>query len=87
MTPSETPLEMVQRHVREGKGQVRRQRDLVQHLEAAQSPLTDEAGKLLAEFASLQGDHERHLAQIEREMQSGRRDADGNLLPLRPAKT
>lgn len=84
MTPSETPLEMVQRHVREGEDRIRRQRDLVQHLEATQSPLTDEARTLLGTFNSSQDDHKRRLAQIEEEMQLGRRDVDGNLLPVRP---
>ena len=84
MTARETPLEMVQRHVREGEDHIRRQRDLVEHLEATQSSLTDEARALLTIFNSSQDAHKRHLAQIEEEMQSGGRDAHGNLLPLRP---
>jgi hypothetical protein len=82
MMPGETPLAMVQRHVREGEGHILRQRDLVQHLEATQSPLTEEARTLLAWFNSLQDDHKTHLAQIEEEIRSGRRDADGNVLPV-----
>ena len=75
---------MVQRHVREGEVHILRQRGLVQRLEGIQSPLTEEAQALLATFKSSQEKHKTHLAEIEEGKQSGRRGADGNLLPLRP---
>ena len=87
MTDNETPLEMVQRHIRQGVEILRHQHDLVQHLEATHSPLADEARVLLSTLDSSQADHKRHLARIELDMQSGRRDADGNLQPLRPSGT
>ena len=82
MRPSETLLKLAQRHVHDGEIRILRQRDLVHYLETTRSLLTDNALELLAIFHSMQDGHERHLTQIEDGIQSGHRDADGNLLPL-----
>lgn len=74
---------MARRHVCEGEGHILRQRDLIQHLKDTESPLTEEARALLADFQLMLDNHKRHIAQIEEEIQLGRRDAGGDLLPLR----
>jgi hypothetical protein len=81
MKSGETLLEMARRHVQQGECHVLQQRDLVQRLEDTQSSLTDEARALLVNFEAVLRDHKKHLAQIEEEMQSGRRDANGDVLP------
>ncbi len=63
MGAEETELEMVQRHVREGKEIVARQRALVARLGAAGRP-TGEAERLLNNLQDVQRLHEDHLARI-----------------------
>jgi len=84
MRPSETLLEMAQRHVRESEDHILRQQNLVQHLEVTRSTPAEEVQALLAGFKSSLDDHKRHLAQIEEEMQSGRRGAVGRLISSPP---
>ncbi len=79
----ETLVEMARRHVREGDERIRRQRELAEHLEATQSNLAEEARALLAQFSSTIGESRAHLTRIEEEQRSGRRDANGDILPLR----
>ncbi len=67
MDPEEYELAMVRRHVREGEGQVARQRTLVARLRADGLPI-EEAEALLATFEELQRQHEAHLARAEAKM-------------------
>ncbi len=61
--PGETDIEMVQRHVREGEGQVARQRELVDSL-PLESELAETARALLAQFEDMQEMHRAHLARL-----------------------
>lgn len=79
MKPSETLLEMARRHVRESEDHLLHQLVLVQRLEEMGSPLAREARALLARFKSMLSTHKGHPDQIEEEIQSGLRDADGKL--------
>ncbi len=53
---SETELDMVRRHVREGEGHVKRQGEIVAELHAQGAP-TDMAITLLEQFKDLQRQH------------------------------
>ena len=85
MAPSETPLEMVRRHVSEAEAHIARQVQIVERLrtspgsapEAAE--LLTQAEALLVQLRSAQAAHLAHLRQIQNEQDAGWRDADGNL--------
>ena len=64
MRSGETELEMVQRHVRQGKEQIARQQAVISRLTASDLP-TGEAESLLVTFEELQRMHEAHLARVE----------------------
>ena len=61
--PSETELEMVERHVREGELRVSRQREIVRELFDRNHP-TSLAEQLLVEFEQTLADHKAHLARL-----------------------
>lgn len=63
MVPSETELQMVQRHVRQGRDMLIRQRAVVERLKAAGLP-TNQAEALLSEFQLVQALHKDHLARL-----------------------
>lgn len=65
----ETELEMVQRHVREGGGQVQRQSELLARLQERGAP-TDMAVILLEQFEDTQRLHKAHLTRLESEAAS-----------------
>jgi hypothetical protein len=85
MSPSETPLEMVSRHVSEGEAYIAQQVLLVERLRRSDTSakerqdLLSEAEALLVEFRATQSAHITHLRQIRSEQEAGLRDADGNL--------
>jgi hypothetical protein len=85
MTWSETPLAILQRHVREGEDHLLHQQTLASHLAATHSPLVDKARALLVTFEASQDDHRSHLGRIMKEIRSGQRDVDGNLVQRRPS--
>ena len=60
----ETELEMVQRHVREGGGQVQRQSELLARLQEQGAP-TAMAVILLEQFEDIQRLHKAHLTKLE----------------------
>lgn len=63
MSESETELEMVQRHVREGERQVATQRDILAHLRNQRYP-AELAEQLLTNLEDSLLLHRRHLAQL-----------------------
>jgi hypothetical protein len=63
MARSETELQMVQRHVRKGRGILVRQRAVVDKLQR-RGFATDWAEALLSEFQKSQALHEEHLARL-----------------------
>jgi len=65
MTNVETELEMVQRHVRQGKALVTRQHELVAELQAG-SYSTEVAESILRSFQTIQIEHEAHLKRLMR---------------------
>ena len=60
---SETKLQMVQRHVRQGRDTLVRQRAVIERLQV-NGFATNQAEELLAEFQNMQALHEEHLARI-----------------------
>lgn len=64
MSPDESELEMVRRHVREGARHVANQRALIVRLKERALP-TGEAEALLTTFEDSQRQHEAHLAMAE----------------------
>jgi hypothetical protein len=82
MLTGETPIEMARRHVREGEAHVAKQHALIARLRDHALP-TDVAEQLLAAFEAGLADHRASVARMEAEQQTGRRDVDGNLAPLR----
>jgi hypothetical protein len=79
MSPDETPLEMAQRHVREGDAHVASQRRILAELRRDGHP-TEMAQTLLAEFESSAAEHREGLARMLEERRAGRRDAQGHLV-------
>ena len=65
MAATETELEMVQRHIREGDADVERQREIVARLRGRDAPIENVASALLASFEDLLGQHKAHLARLE----------------------
>lgn len=63
MTEHESELAMVQRHVREGKVAVERQRAVVADLQSSGSA-TELAVELLSQFEAIQAQHEAHLERL-----------------------
>lgn len=63
MDSNESELAMVQRHVREGKALLERQRGIVAGLEADGLP-TGVAIALLRQFEAIQDQHEVHLKRV-----------------------
>ena len=63
MTEHESELAMVQRHVREGKVAVERQRAVVADLQSSGSA-TELAVELLSQFEVIQAQHEAHLERL-----------------------
>jgi hypothetical protein len=61
---SETELQMVQRHVREGEAHVQRQREIVTKMRERGAP-TDIAVTLLEAFQDTLRQHRAHLGRIE----------------------
>ncbi|TGT51895.1 hypothetical protein EN813_050040 [Mesorhizobium sp. M00.F.Ca.ET.170.01.1.1] len=57
---SETKLEIGERHVREGKARIARQRELIEEL-SRDGHRTGEAKRLLQEFEAVQRELEAHL--------------------------
>ena len=82
----ESPLEMVRRHVREGRDHLRRQHGIVLRYEGETSTFAQEARDLLGVLTSAQETHQEHLSLIEEDQRAGRRDENGHLLPLRPPR-
>ena len=78
MKSAETMLDMARRHVAEAEGHVRRQREIVAHLEALKLS-TATAQALLDEFVQTLEDHRRSLERICDEQRRGLRDEDGAL--------
>jgi hypothetical protein len=81
---SETPLQMVHRHLSEGERHIAQQLLLIERLRSQQSTLESqdllaEAEALLDQFKSTQASHTAHLYQIREDQNAGLRDADGNL--------
>ncbi len=70
MAPRETTLEMVARHVREGREHIAQQRLIIEELRALGLP-TKEAEDLLAQFLEIQRGHEEHFERLKKE-QGGR---------------
>lgn len=66
MPEGETNIEMVRRHVREGRAHVARQREIVADFRKRGLP-TSTAEQLLYEFEDTLGEHERHLERLLRE--------------------
>lgn len=60
----ETELEMVQRHIREGEGHLRRQGELITRLQELGAP-TDIATSLLEQFTDCQRQHKEHLTRLQ----------------------
>ena len=79
----ESPLEVVRRHVREGRDHLHRQHEIVSRYEGETSTFAQEARDLLGVLTSAQETHQEHLRLLEEEQRAGRRDGDGHLLPLR----
>jgi hypothetical protein len=69
---SETELEMVERHVRDGAAIVRRQAMRVGQLASAGRD-TSMAETMLALFEGIQAEHIAHLARIQRQASGPRR--------------
>ena len=69
MGAEETDLEMVQRHIREGKRHLTKQKALVDDSLKASGLLTEEAEALLDTLKDVQGEHEAHRRRLE-----GKRD-------------
>lgn len=63
MVRSETEIQMVQRHVREGRDILVRQHAVVDRLQGG-GFATDRAEALLSEFQNSQALHEEHLARL-----------------------
>ncbi len=63
MAPRETTVEMVARHVREGREHIAQQRMIIEGLRARGHP-TKEAEDFLATFVQIQRGHEEHLARL-----------------------
>jgi len=63
MKPTETLLEMVERHVREGEAHVRRQRAIILELREIGYP-TETAEQLLLQFETTLECHRQHLSRI-----------------------
>lgn len=61
---SETELEMVLRHIREGQAHLDRQREIVAEMER-RGTATEEARELLRTFEHTQALHRAHLARIK----------------------
>jgi hypothetical protein len=61
----ETELQMAERHVREGRRHIARQKEIIQKLRSLGAP-TDDAETLLAIFASLQKQHLAHVARLSK---------------------
>jgi hypothetical protein len=66
MGATETDLEMVQRHVREGEAHLANQRALIARLKVLELP-TEEAEALLDTFEDMQRQHKAHLSRIQRD--------------------
>ena len=64
MRANETELAMVQRHVRDGRRHVARQRAIVAKFRAAKLPL-ELAERTLANLEAVQQEHEAHLSRLE----------------------
>ena len=60
---SETELQMVQRHVRQGRDILVRQLAVIERLQAG-GFATDQAEALLSDFENMQAQHEEHLRRI-----------------------
>jgi hypothetical protein len=78
MGPTETPLEMVQPHVRQGEQTIADQLLLIGRLRRGGLP-TEEAVVLLGQFRALQDEHLAHLQRMVDERDAGLRDAGGTL--------
>lgn len=79
-TRSETLLEMAKRHVAQGEKHIARQELLIGRLRDHNLP-TEDADALLVWFEESQAEHTAHLQMIKDEQESGKRDADGDLIP------
>ena len=66
MARFETEIEMVRRHISEGKRHIARQRELVAEMLLLRRP-TELADITLANFEALQAQHETHLERLLRE--------------------
>lgn len=64
MMTEESEIEMVRRHVREGKGHLAKQRAIIVEMQERQSS-TVEAERLLVTFEDMQQLHLEHLARLE----------------------
>ena len=63
MATTETELEMVQRHIRQGTAHVSRQREIIIEL-AARGQSTDFAESLLLNFEDCMDSHQERLARL-----------------------
>lgn len=78
MAPTETPLEMVQRHVRQGEQTIADQLLLIGRLRRGGLP-TEEAVVLLGQFRAMLDEHSAHLQRMLDEGDARPRDAGGTL--------
>lgn len=62
----ESELEMVRRHIREGKARVKRQKEIVTRLQEL-GALSNVATALLDQFQDALRQHQQHLARLEGE--------------------
>ncbi|TIT10886.1 MAG: hypothetical protein E5W74_15015 [Mesorhizobium sp.] len=63
MQGDETELEMVQRHIREGREHIARQYEIIEEFKTKGFP-TEEAEQMLKTLLALQRQHEEHLAHV-----------------------
>ncbi|CDX55583.1 conserved hypothetical protein [Mesorhizobium plurifarium] len=66
MQTHETPLEMAERHVREGAERIARQRALIDRM-AERGQLSDEAQLFLDQLQAAQREHTAHLDRLRGE--------------------
>lgn len=86
MTASETPLQMVRRHIAEGEAHIAKQVLVIETLRTLNSSaegsgaLLTAAEALLDQFRSTQTSHIDHLRMIQQDQGDGLRDEHGNLV-------
>lgn len=69
MQDDETELEMVQRHIQQGREHIARQYQIIEEFKTKGFP-TEEAEEMLRTLLALQRQHEEHLAHVQAKLGS-----------------